>query len=630
MFEIYITTGLETTYIQDRKYRIATGKIHKEVNAIDSFDFTITYENPGWSKIVPFKTWVKVVRTDNKEIIFDGRSLQPEGDMDSSGSITQAYICEGRLATLHDTRPYKYESISGTPKSIISNILNRHNTLSNHSNDIKLGQCPDTGSRTLLLSPEKDYYEILHDFVVNVLQYDHVLTGSTLDIIKDAGSESRTTITLGKNLTSINIINDPTGIISRIVPLGKTLEGAKNGERLTTGYIDDATLISRYGVQMGIQTYDNVNNATDLKTQGTNYLKNQKQENVSYKLTALDLSLIGKEPEDFKMGYKYRVIDPIHNVNELLKVNSVEIDPLDPTSPALTFGIKYKKGTDYTNDAYSDKNRLEELSKQTQEALDKVGSVSGTVDSTVKDVNDIKGSQSDQDTKIKELEDIIKELKDKIDGGSTGDSYYEGVIIDVSEFQGSINWSQVVSGGLALSIIRVQSGSSHIDGTYTANIPNAISAGANYAVYAYFSALNASDAEVEATDFYNRAQSVIGSRKQPRFWMIDVEANSVTSGRLSAAVTAYMNRLNALGIPDSKIVIYVSNALYPSIDVSRTQIWIPSYGANDGTIGNSKKPLYPYDLWQYTSVGRVSGISGNVDMNTDPSDRFKKAYLTKG
>ena len=618
MFDIYITTGSETIYIQDKKYRIATGKIHKEVNSIDSFDFTITYENPGWSNIVPFKTWVKVVRTDKDELVFDGRFLKPEGDMDSSGSISQAYVCEGRLATLHDTRPYRYESISGTPRSIISNIINRHNGLSNHNADLILGQCPDNGDRTLLLSPEKDYYEILHDFVVNVLQYDHVLTGSTLDIIKDAGSESRTDITLGKNLKSINIINDPSGIVSRIVPLGKTLEGAKNGERLTTGYIDDANLIAKYGVQMGSQTYDDIDNANDLRNQATNYLRNQKQENVSYKLTALDLSLIGKEPDDFKMGYKYRVIDPIHNVNELLKVNSVEIDPLDPTTPALTFGIKYKKGTDYAVDAYSDKNRLELISKQTQETLAKV-------ESTVKEVDSIKGSQSDQNARIKDLQDTIKALQDKIDANS----YYVGTIIDVSEFQGSIDWPQVVSSGLALSVIRIQDGSSHIDETYTVNIPNAISAGANYAVYAYLSALNVSDAETEATDFYNRANSAIGGRKQPRFWMIDVEKNSATSGTLSEAVTAYMNKLNALGIPDSKIVIYVSNDLYPSIDTSRTQIWIPSYGANDGTVANSTKPLHPYDLWQYTSVGHVSGISGNVDMSTEPSARFKDNYLKK-
>ena len=610
MFEIFIINGNDTLYIQHKKYRISSGKIHKEVNSIDSFDFTITYENPGWSKIVPFLTWVKVIRTDNGEVVFDGRSLQPENDMESTGAISQSFVCEGRLALLHDTRPYKYETISGTPKAILTNIINRSNTLSNHYADLKLGQCPDTGNWTLALSPENDYYDTMHNFVVDVLGYDHVLNGSTLDILKDAVIDSKTVLRLGKNLTSYNVVNDPTGIVSRVVPLGKTLENAKNGERLTVGYIDDANLIAKYGIQMGTMTYDNISDANQLKQQGANYLKVQKQENVSYKLTALDLSLIGLAPENFKMGYNYRVINPIQNVDEMLKVSSVAIDPLDPTTPALTFGIKYKKGTDYTKDAYSDKYRIDQLSKQTQSALDAVVTIQET--------------QSDHSGLIRNLQEEIQKLQDQI-----GSQYYEGNIIDVSEFQGTIDWSKVVNAGLALSVIRVQSGSSHIDAKYTANITNAISVGANYAVYAYFAATDPSDAAVEANDFYNRTKSVVGSSKEPRFWMIDVEADS-TSGTLSSSVTAYMNKLNSLGIPDSKIVLYVSNALYPSVDTTRTMIWIPSYGANDGTIANSIKPEHPYDLWQYTSKGIVAGITENtVDMSTEPSDRFKKSYLVK-
>lgn len=611
MFEIFIINGNDTIYIQDKKYRISSGKINKEVNSIDSFDFTITYENPGWSKIVPFLTWVKVIRTDNGEVVFDGRSLKPEYDMESTGAISQSFVCEGRLALLHDTRPYKYETISGTPKAILTNIINRSNTLSNHYADLNLGQCPDTGNWTLALSPENDYYDTMHNFVVDVLGYDHVLNGSTLDILKDAVIDSKTVLRLGKNLTSSNAVNDPTGIVSRVVPLGKTLENAKNGERLTVGYIDDTNLIAKYGIQMGTMTYDNISDANQLKQQGANYLKIQKQENVSYKLTALDLSLIGLAPDNFKMGYNYRVINPIQNVDEMLKVSSVAIDPLDPTTPTLTFGIKYKKGTDYTKDAYSDKYRIDQLSKQTQSALDAVVTVQET--------------QSDHTDRIRNLQEEIQKLQDQIGG-----QYYEGNIIDVSEFQGTIDWAKVVNAGLALSVIRVQSGSSHIDAKYTANITNAISVGANYAVYAYFAATDPSDAAVEANDFYNRTKAVVGSSKEPRFWMIDVEADS-TSGTLSSSVTAYMNKLNSLGIPDSKIVLYVSNALYPSVDTTRTMIWIPSYGANDGTIANSTKPQYPYDLWQYTSKGVVAGITENtVDMSTEPSDRFKKSYLVKG
>jgi GH25 family lysozyme M1 (1,4-beta-N-acetylmuramidase) len=43
--------------------------------------------------------------------------------------------------------------------------------------------------------------------------------------------------------------------------------------------------------------------------------------------------------------------------------------------------------------------------------------------------------------------------------------------------------------------------------------------------------------------------------------------------------------------------------------------WVPRYGKNNGTIEGSIKPIYECDLWQYTSVGKIAGIKGNIDMN---------------
>jgi GH25 family lysozyme M1 (1,4-beta-N-acetylmuramidase) len=215
---------------------------------------------------------------------------------------------------------------------------------------------------------------------------------------------------------------------------------------------------------------------------------------------------------------------------------------------------------------------------------------------------------------------------------STGIGDANGVIIDVSEFQGSINWPSVVAGGLSLATIRVQSGYTYADKTYTTNIPNAITSGANYAVYAYFAGLDSDDAKDEAKSFVSRAKAAIGSSRAPRFWMIDVEEISVTSGTMRDAVSAYMDQLNSLGVPDSQIVLYIANQLYDTfnLDVGRSAgIWIPSYGANDGTVGGSSKPNHPYDLWQYTSKGRVSGITGDVDMSTSPSARMKTLINNK-
>ena len=101
--------------------------------------------------------------------------------------------------------------------------------------------------------------------------------------------------------------------------------------------------------------------------------------------------------------------------------------------------------------------------------------------------------------------------------------------------------------------------------------------------------------------------------------------------QMRAGVEAYMSQLNALGVPDNKIVLYIANHLYDKFNLNVARpgaIWIPSYGQNDGTLANSLKPTYPYDLHQYTSKGSVNGITGNVDMSAEPSERFKELIFS--
>lgn len=627
MYYVELINGSEVTTIQDIKssnLRLLTGSIAKSINTADAFTFSVLPNNPAYGKIKPLLTRI-IVKGNRQDTLFSGRVLKPTDTMTTTGDLSRSYVCEGPLAYFHDVIP-GYETVTGTWAAVIRRVLDIYNSQTEAWKHISAGSIPETGNLVLELTPETDIYDTLNKLIVTDNSYDWRVNIDRPSFTLDVATEIGTTmpepkIELSRNLESMTLERDPSSIVSRIIPLGKTKDGqpaeGKTMPRVTltdggySYYIDSPDLIAAYGVQAKSIIYDTVTDPNDLLNKGKSYLSGETSVTTKYTITALDLSSIGLDISSFSPYNRYHLTNPLMGVDDDLRVNGITIDLFKPQDAQLTIGDKMRRSIDFTIEAL----------KSTNGAL-------GNVKSIKEDVRSIKESQSTQYELIKKLQEEIKNLQVP-QPPIGGDQYYEGSIIDVSEFQGSINWPQVVSSGLALSIIRVQSGSSHIDKTYTANIPNAISAGANYAVYAYFSALNAADAEVEARDFYNRATSAIGSRKQPRFWMIDVEENSVTSGTLSAAVKAYMNKLNSLGIPDSKIVIYVSNTLYPSIDTSRTQIWIPSYGINDGTVANSRKPLYPYDLWQYTSVGRVSGISGNVDMSTEPSTRFKDGYLKR-
>ena len=238
-----------------------------------------------------------------------------------------------------------------------------------------------------------------------------------------------------------------------------------------------------------------------------------------------------------------------------------------------------------------------------------------------------------------ELEEKLKEYIDNKLNNNTPTTpdipkpQHIGKIIDVSEWQGVIDWNKVIADDVTLSIIRVQHGSAHQDLKYMENLQKCISAGGKYAVYAYFAATSTSDAQQEARDFYNRTQKVVAGKQQPIFYAIDVESIEMSGDvtQMRAGVEAYMSQLNALGVPDNKIVLYITNHLYDKFNLNVARpgaIWIPSYGQNDGTLANSLKPTHPYDLHQFTSKGSVKGISGNVDMSAEPSEKFKELIFS--
>lgn len=181
-------------------------------------------------------------------------------------------------------------------------------------------------------------------------------------------------------------------------------------------------------------------------------------------------------------------------------------------------------------------------------------------------------------------------------------------ILDISEWQvpSAINYDALAA-ELAHVIVRVQYGSNYVDKHYKTHIAEFQKRGVPVAVYAWVRGVNIADMEQEATDFYNRAKEF-----NPTFWWLDLEEQSMEDMRSGA--TAFKNKLKALGA--NKVGAYIANHLYKKINIDLDQFygtWIPHYGANNGQ--PNSLPEFPVDLHQYTSVGRLSGFNGHLDLN---------------
>lgn len=189
------------------------------------------------------------------------------------------------------------------------------------------------------------------------------------------------------------------------------------------------------------------------------------------------------------------------------------------------------------------------------------------------------------------------------------------LIADVSKWQGNIDW-KTASKHLSFCILRASNNQTE-DSMFAINAKACRDNGVPFHVYHYLKADNAEKAIAEARFFYK-----VASPYSPLFYVADVEDAAIPIENAKHIVSAFIAELKRLGV--QRTGIYVAHNRYSQYNLKTEEadyVWIPRYGSNDGTIENSKEPNYPCDLWQYTSVGRVEGMPGNVDLNILNGDK---------
>lgn len=619
--------------------RLSSAVISKSVTEYDSFTFTIDPSHPWYAKIEPYQDFVKVYRPDKNLELFNGRVLTYSDSMDTTGLVQKTVVCEGLEGFLHDSVQPWAEFHNTTPTDFLKAVISNHNNQVEDYKKIRIKQATVTNSTDNVyryLDDAQDTYDTIQDKLISRIGGELKVKwgGDMLDLYYEPtiGKDATQSIILTNNLLSSSRSIDPTEVVTVLKPLGATQERNTDenssvdtsSPRLTiksvnggNEFLRDEGLISEFGIRVKAQTWDDVTTPQALIGKGREFLRNQKAIKHDVQVSYVDFSYL----EDVNMiecGDFITVINPVQGLQLTERIVTMSLDLLAIENSTVTLSnqplnLKFYRD-EYRREQLAESELFTKLLKEQQQDTSDLR-------------NKLMGSQKEVADLKNELANIVKRLDDY--DHTKPQPEHIGKIIDVSEWQGVIDWPSVIADDVSLSIIRVQDGSSHQDLKYMENIQKCISAGGKYAVYAYFRAVSTADAQQEAKDFYNRVQKVVAGKQQPIFYALDVESVEMggSASMMRAGVEAYMSQLNVLGIPDSKIVLYIANHLYDQFNLNVARpgaIWLPSYGQNDGTLTNSLKPSHNYDLWQYTSKGSVSGITGDVDLNTDPSTRFKE------
>lgn len=187
--------------------------------------------------------------------------------------------------------------------------------------------------------------------------------------------------------------------------------------------------------------------------------------------------------------------------------------------------------------------------------------------------------------------------------------------IDVSEWNGDINWQKAKADGVEYALIRCGFGRTGIDKYFNINIEEASAAGVKIGVYYYSYASDYDSAVIEAKHCIELIEDYRDIITLPVFYDVEEPQNL---NRITDVCMGFINTLNYYGY---NVGVYTTGAWYSSYfkDIACDYIWLAYWGPDDGQPHN--KPDY-CDIWQYTSKGSVEGVgSGGVDCdilyNTD-------------
>lgn len=195
--------------------------------------------------------------------------------------------------------------------------------------------------------------------------------------------------------------------------------------------------------------------------------------------------------------------------------------------------------------------------------------------------------------------------------------------IDVSAWQGQINWKTVTDYGIGFAILRITEAGNITDNYFERNYMECQKCNIPVGVYKYSYAMTIAEIQSEA----RKVVSVLNGRKlQYPIWL-DLEWNNqrvLGSESIHKLAEAFEKIIIAAGY---RFGIYCNADWYENVICSHLKkydFWIARYPANDnGTLQERLRPGYGVG-WQYSSKAKIPGIPGTVDRNVFYKDYSKE------
>ncbi|MGI6498255.1 MAG: glycoside hydrolase family 25 protein [Oscillospiraceae bacterium] len=190
--------------------------------------------------------------------------------------------------------------------------------------------------------------------------------------------------------------------------------------------------------------------------------------------------------------------------------------------------------------------------------------------------------------------------------------------VDVSSYQGAIDWDKVKQDGIGFAVIRVAARGYQTDGVlaedpnWKVNLEGAVAAGLPVGVYLFSQAISPEEAREEAAFVLDRIKGYPVTYPVVFDWEPfehSARTDDITSEALTDACIAFCEAVQAEGYtPMVYCNLSIGLLQYDLHRLAKYDFWLAQY--------NDVPTFYgAFQIWQYSNTGRVEGISTKVDLN---------------
>ena len=197
----------------------------------------------------------------------------------------------------------------------------------------------------------------------------------------------------------------------------------------------------------------------------------------------------------------------------------------------------------------------------------------------------------------------------------SGDTIYEG--IDVSSWQGEIDFSHVKASGIEVVYIKSSEGFRSVDSYFEQNYTNAKNAGLKVGFYHYVTARSVEDAVRQANFFVS---TISGKNPDCKLAMDFESFGSLGREEINQIALTFMQTVKNVSGKD--VIIYSdeynANSTFES-NLATYPLWVAQYEVSEPTV---REHWSNWAGWQYTDRGEVPGISSYVDRDKFTNEVF--------